>query len=128
MMVMTLEVFPLTFRKHSIKFDTMVLYSNYKKMKYRVTNLLKVLNQFLTNWKRRIVLNGQSSSWTNLKAGVLQSSILGPLLSVIYINDLVDGLSPYANLFADDTSLFSVINDSIITTLELNSDLARIKL
>ena len=128
MMVMTLEVFPLTFRKHSIKFDTMVLHSNYKKMKYRVTNLLKVLNQFLTNWKRRIVLNGQSSSWTNLKAGVLQSSILGPLLFVIYINDLVDGLSPYAKLFADDTSLFSVINDSIITTLELNSDLARIKL
>ena len=97
-------------------------------MKYRVTDLLKVLNQFLTNWKRRIVLNGQSSSWTNLKAGVLQSSILGPLLFVIYINDLVDGLSPYAKLFADDTSLFSVINDFIITTLELNSDLARIKL
>ena len=50
-------------------------------------NLLKVLKHFLTNGKQRIVLNGQSSSWTNIKAGVLQGSILGPLLFLIYIND-----------------------------------------
>ena len=81
----------------------------------------------MTNRKQRVVLNGKSSSWTNVKAGVPQGSILGPLLFLIYINDLADGLSSNTKLFADDTSLFSVIHDSVITTSELNSDLARIK-
>ena len=49
------------------------------------------------------------------------------MLSLLYINDLADGLSSNTKLFADDTSLFSVINDSVITTLELKSDLSRIK-
>ena len=65
--------------------------------------------------------------WTNVKAGVPQVSILGPLSFLIYINDLADGLPSNTKLFADDTSLFSVIHDSVITTSELNSDLSRIK-
>ena len=85
-------------------------------------NLLNVLKHFLTNRKQRVVLNGQSSSWTNVKAGVPQGSILGPLLFLIYINDLADGLSSNTKLFADVTSLLSVIHDSVITTLELNSE------
>ena len=90
-------------------------------------NLLKVLKHFLTNRKQRVVLNGQSSSWTNVKAGVPQGSILGPMLFLLYINDLADGLSSNTKRFADDTSLFSVIHDSVIMTLELNSDLSRMK-
>ena len=83
------------------------------------------MKHFSRNRKQRVVLNGQSSSWTNVKAGVPQGSILGPLLFLIYINDLADGLSSNTKLFADDTSLFSVIHDSVITTLELNSDPSR---
>ena len=49
------------------------------------------------------------------------------MLFLIYINNLADGLSSNTKLFADNASLFSVIHDSVITTLELNSDLARIK-
>ena len=49
------------------------------------------------------------------------------MLFLIYINNLADGLSSNTKLFADNTSLFSVIHDSVITTSELNSDLARIK-
>ena len=65
--------------------------------------------------------------WTNVKAGVPQVSILGPLSFLIYINDLADGLPSNTKLFADDTSLFSVIHDSVIMTSELISALARIK-
>ena len=74
------------------------------------------MKHFSRNRKQRVVLNGQSSSWTNVKAGVPQVSILGPLLFLIYI---ADGLSSNTNLFADDTSLFSVVYDSVISTLEL---------
>ena len=55
-------------------------------------NLLKVFKHFLTNRKQRIALNGQSSSWTNVKAGVPQGSIFGPLLFLINIKELPDGL------------------------------------
>ena len=63
----------------------------------------------------------------NVEAGVRQGSIFGPLLFAIYINDFANGLSSNAKLFADDTSLFSFIHDLVIATLELNSDLSRIK-
>ena len=69
-------------------------------------NFYKVLKHFLTTRKQRVVLNGQSSSWNNVKAGVPQGSILGLLLFLIYINDLADGLSSNTKLFADDTSFF----------------------
>ena len=81
----------------------------------------------MTNRKQWVVLNGQPSSWTNVKAGVPQGFILGPLLFLIYINDLADGLSSNTKLSVDDTSFFSVIHDLVITTSELNSDLTRIK-
>ena len=52
-------------------------------------------------------------------------SILGPLLFLIYINDLSDGLSYNAKLFAGDTSLFSVVHDTNTSTIELNEDLKK---
>ena len=53
-------------------------------------------------------------------------SILGPLLFLIYINDLTDGLSSNAKLFADDTSLFSVVHNANTTVKQLNNDLVKI--
>ena len=81
-------------------------------------NILKLLRDFLSERRQRVVLNGQASTWTNVTTGVPQSSILGPLLFLIYINDLSEGLSTNAELFADNASLFSVIHDTLPNKLE----------
>ena len=109
-------------QKCLIKFGTRVLSSNYKKNGIS-GKLLRVLSDFLKDRKQRVILNGQFSSWTSVNAGVPQGSILGPLLFLIYINDLTDGLSSNTKLFADDTSLFSVIHDVDVSANELNNDL-----
>ena len=89
-------------------------------------NLLCLIKWFLKNRKQRVVLNGQTSSWTNVLAGVAQGSILGPLFSLIHINDLSDDLSSNPKLFADDTSLFSVADNKNTSAKELNNDLRKI--
>ena len=75
-------------------------------------NLLKLLRDFLSERRQCVVLNGQAFTWTNISVGVRQGSILGPFLFLIYINNLSEGLSTNASIFADDTSLFSVIHYS----------------
>ena len=87
---------------------------------------LNLLSNFIRNRKQRIVLNGQTSSWADVSAGVPQDSILGPLLFLAYITDLADGLSSNAKLFADYTSLFFVVHNAYTTAKELNNDLVKI--
>ena len=89
-------------------------------------NLLNVITDFLYQRKQRVVLNGQHSSWTNVQAGVPQGSILGPLFYLVYINDLSDGLTSNQKLFADGTSLFSIVQNINSTANDLNSDLMKI--
>ena len=90
-------------------------------------NLLKIIEDFLSNRYQRVVLNGESSGWAVVNAGVPQGSILGPLLFLVYINDLSAGLSSNPRLFADDTSLFSVVHDRNTSANELNNDLLKIR-
>ena len=80
----------------------------------------------MKNRKQRVTLNAQTSSWTEVNAGVPQGSILGPLSFLIYINDLPDGLSSNVKLFVDDTSLFSVVHDIHSSASDLNKDLKTI--
>ena len=105
----------------------MARWYNFKLTQNRISrNLLKLLRDFLIERIQPVVLNGRASAWTNTTAGVPQGSILGPLLFLIYINDLSEGLSTNAKLFADDTSLFSVIHDSQTSANVLNKDLEMI--
>ena len=89
-------------------------------------DLLNILSDFLRNRKERVTLNGYSSSWTSVNAGVPQGSILGPILFLIYMINLSDGLSSNAKRFADDTSLFSVVHDINTSAIELNKDLKKV--
>ena len=88
--------------------------------------LIKILSDFLNYRYQRVVLNGQTSNWSKVKAGVPRGSILGPLLFLVYINDLSVGLISNPKLFADGTSLFSVVHDMGISTQNLNQDLIKI--
>ena len=85
--------------------------------------LLDLFTDYLSNRKQRVVLNGMNSEWSPLLSGVPQGSVLGPLLFLIYVNDLENGIKSKIKFFADDTSLFSVIHDPIISASELNHDL-----
>ena len=85
-------------------------------------NLLSTLPDFLKLRKQMVVLNGQLSLWSNIETDVPQGSIFGPLLFLIYINDLSDGLTANARLFADDVSLFSVVYNINLSATNLNSN------
>ena len=89
-------------------------------------NLLDTITDFLNSRKQRVALNGQFSSWTSIEAGVPQGSILGPLFFLIYVNDLSDDLMTNVKLFANDTSLFSVVHDVNTSSTNLNNDLRKI--
>ena len=66
----------------------------------------ELIHSFLNDRHQRVVLNGQRSNWSKIKAGIPQGSILRSLLFLAYINDLREVLTTNAKLFADDTSLF----------------------
>ena len=84
--------------------------------------LLNLFSDYLANRKQRVVLNGMESNWGEIKAGVPQGSVLGPLLFLIYINDLEEGIESHVILFADDTSLFSIVNDPASSAVNLQHD------
>ena len=76
-------------------------------------SLLTWFSDYLNDRKQRVVLPGASSSWTSVKAGVPQGSILGPLLFLLYINDIVEDINSSIRRFADDTSLYIIVDDPI---------------
>ena len=85
---------------------------------------LNLLQNYLADRQQRVVLNGVTSKWENIYAGVPQGSVLGPLLFLIYINDLPDNVTnSTVKMFADDTSIFSTVNCPKNSLLALNSDL-----
>ena len=89
-------------------------------------NLLSWIRNWLNNRKQRVVLNGTKSDWGNVGSGVPQGSVLGPLLFVLYINDLEIGLCSKVWKFADDTKIVRSIK-SINDNCYLQKDLDRLQ-
>ena len=86
-------------------------------------NLLEWLESYLTHRRQRVVVNGKTSEWCNTNAGVPQGSILGPLLFLVFINDIVDNIQSKIYIFADDTSIMRPITNAAEDFQILNRDL-----
>ena len=86
-------------------------------------SLLKFFESYLSNRKQRVALNGVFSEYSLIESGVPQGSVLGPLLFLVYINDLEKNIKSNVKFFADDTMLYSVVSDPLISAADLNHDL-----
>ena len=68
-------------------------------------DLLRWLTNWLTTRQQRVVIDNDASDWKRVTSGVPQGSVLGPLLFIIYINDIDTGISSKISKFADDTKI-----------------------
>ena len=69
------------------------------------------IRDFLSNRQQRVVVNGVYSDWVPVTSGIPQGSVLGPVLFLVYINDLPDELNCLKKLFADDGKVYSPIRN-----------------
>ena len=90
------------------------------------SNIILWLTDYLCDRKQRVVLDGKVSDWRDVKAGVPQGPILGPLLFLVFINDITESIGTNIRLFADDTSLYLVIENPVNDAVRLQLDLQNI--
>ena len=70
-------------------------------------SIINWIEQWLTDRRQRVVVDGEVSNWKSVLSGVPQGSVLGPILFLVYINDLEEGVIGKILKFADDTKLFT---------------------
>ena len=75
---------------------------------------------------QRVLLDGFYSTWEITRAGVPQGSVLGPLLFLVFINDITENIQSHVKLFADDTMLYLDVEDHTKAAQILNQDLQNI--
>ena len=69
-------------------------------------SIINWIEQWLTDRRQRVVVDGEVSSWKSVLSGVPQGSVLGPILFLVYIDDLEEGVTGNILKFAGDTKLF----------------------
>ena len=67
---------------------------------------LRWIQAFLSDRVQQVNVNGTNSEWANITSGIPQGSVLGPILFVLYINDLPENIVSNVYMFADDTKIF----------------------
>ena len=85
--------------------------------------LLDWFGSYLSNRSQRVVVGGQMSNSKLLSASVPQGSILGPLLFLIYINDITANIKSNIHQFADDTQLLEAVSNALVSIPKINRDL-----
>ena len=85
-------------------------------------NLLQWIQNVLTDKKQKVIVQGEESQWADVASGIPQGSVLGPVLFLIYINDLPDVVKKFVTIIADDTKEHAVIKSDVDTT-EVQEDL-----
>ena len=81
------------------------------------------LSEFLGDRLQRVVLNQATSGWTPIISGVPQGSVLGPLLFLLYVNDIPDFFQSNLKMFADDIKIYRAIystSDSLLLKQDLD--------
>ena len=81
-----------------------------------ISGNLEIVSHFLSDGKQSVLLNWQMCTWRNVNTDILETSILGSLLFLIYINDLFGNLCPRTKLLVNDILLFSVLRDTNSST------------
>ena len=89
-------------------------------------SFLDFFKSYLRNRKQCVIIDGVKSNFLDVTAGVPQGSRLGPLLFIIYINDIINDIQSDIMIFADDTTLLASGDDPTITASQLNNDLLKI--
>ena len=86
-------------------------------------NVLAWFNNYISNRKQRVILPSFISYWAYFRTGVPQGSVLGPLLFLLFVNDIVLNIGSNIRTFSDDTCLYIIVDSSITAAYCFDVDL-----